>query len=198
MREGVPASAGRVPPAAEPAEAADEDLMAAYAGGDASAFDVLYGRHRGAAYRYFRRQLGEAEANDCFQTLWMNLIRHRNRYVPDAPFQHYLFTLAHNVLMDHHRREMRRPVHMPLDAEELKDGSAAPDEQHHRARLRAHLHRLIRALPAEQREAWLLRQETDFSNRDIAAVTGTSEEGVKSRLRYARHKLKEGMTRYAG
>ena len=198
MSEGAPAPAGGVPPAAEPADAADEDLMTAYADGDASAFDVLYGRHRGAAYRYFRRQLSEAEANDCFQTLWMNLIRHRDRYAPDAPFRHYLFTLAHNVLMDHHRREMRRPVHAPLDADELQDGAPAPEERHQRERLRAHLHRLIQALPPHQREVWLLRQETDFSNRDIATVTGASEEGVKSRLRYARGKLKEGMARYAG
>ena len=67
-----------------------------------------------------------------------------------------------------------------------------------RGELREKLHALILGLPAHQREAWLLRQETSLSTQEIARVTGTSEEGVKSRLRYARDKLKQGMARYVG
>lgn len=214
MREGTPATAGGASSAPgltggeAPADGlsptdsvpSDEDLMKAYARGDAAAFEQLYARHRGALYRYYRRQLEEAEAHDCFQTLWLKIIHYRDRYSPDAPFRHYLFTLAHNVLMDHYRDHRRKRL-QPEDAEALDavpDPAAGPEPAHERAELAGHLHRLIRSLPTHQREAWLLRQETSFSTAEIARVTGTSEEGVKSRLRYARDKLKQGMARYVG
>lgn len=200
MREGAPAMAGRVSPGTEatpaPGETTDEELMTAYARGDAAAFEVLYGRHRGALYRYFRRQLDEGEAHDCFQTLWLKIIHYQDRYSPDAPFRNYLFTLAHNVLMDHHRKTLRSAAEALPDPDEMPDDEPGPEQAHERAELTGHLRRLIRALPAHQREAWLLRQETTFSAAEIAEVTGTSEEGVKSRLRYARDKLKQGMARY--
>lgn len=174
--------------------------MKAYADGNAVAFEHLYARHRGALYRYYRRQLDEAEAHDCFQTLWLKIIHYQDCYSPDAPFRHYLFTLAHNVLMDHYRDHRRRGAHPGVtdivDPDALPDPQEDPAHHHERAELSTHLHRLVRALPAQQREAWLLRQETSFSTAEIARVTGTSEEGVKSRLRYARDKLKQGMARY--
>jgi len=174
--------------------------MTAYARGDAAAFEPLYARHRGALYRYFRRQLDEAEANDCFQALWLKIIHYQDRYSPAAPFRHYLFTLAHNVLMDHYREHRRKGGHEShaeaVDPDTLADPDDDPEQQHQRDELTGHLHRLIRSLPMHQREAWLLRQETSFSTAEIAHVTGTTEEGVKSRLRYARDKLKEGMARY--
>jgi RNA polymerase sigma-70 factor (ECF subfamily) len=175
----------------------DEALMSAYAEGDAEAFDMLYSRHKGVLYRYFTRQLTESDAHDCFQTLWLKVIDHRDRYRPSAPFRHYLFALAHNVLMDQHRQSMRRKE-APFDDQDTFPGPAAnPEGTLARRELREALHTLVRALPAHQREVWLLRQETDLSTADIARATGATEEGVKSRLRYARDKLKQGMARYA-
>ena len=46
------------------------------------------------------------------------------------------------------------------------------------------------ALPDEQREAFVLREETGLGLQDIAAATGVSAETAKSRLRYAVRKLK--------
>ena len=176
----------------------DENLMLAYAEGDADAFDVLYERHKGPLYRYFIRQLSTAEANDCFQILWEKLIGNRDRYRPDSSFRNYLFTIAHNVLMDHYRKQGRIGPESDTEPDALEETDADPAAQHERGQLLDRLHELIRRLPNHQREAWLLRQETTFSTAEIAAVTGTSEEGVKSRLRYAREKLKQGMARYVG
>lgn len=170
--------------------------MLAYADGDAAAFDRLYDRHRGALYRYFLRHLPEAEANDCFQNLWEKLIDNRHRYRPDGVFRSYLFTIAHNVLMDHYRRQGRMGEVLETEADDLTSSAPGPEARRERSELREILHRLIRALPVHQRDAWLLRQEGTFSNLEIARVTGTSEEGVKSRLRYARDKLKAGMAPY--
>lgn len=188
------------------AASSDHALMSAYAAGDPRAFEMLYSRHKGALYRYFLRQLDADRAGDCFQTLWLKLIDNRHRYRPDAPFTHYLFTLAHNVLMDHYRKtRWTAPAPNPStdpSAEDLSpepgtDISEAPDRLVDRQRLLDRLHGLVARLPVHQRNVWLLRQESDLSLEEIAALTQTSAEGVKSRLRYAKDKLKAGMARYA-
>ncbi len=175
----------------------DEDLMLAYANGSQRAFEILYARHKGALYRYFLRQLGDERASDCFQNLWLRLIRARDRYQPSGSFLGYLFTLAHNVLMDEHRKSMRNPVLQAAKVEEVYNGARHIELSIDHAQLRRQLHRLLFTLPFAQREAWVLRQETDMSTKEIAELTESSEEGVKSRLRYATSKLKAGMARYA-
>ncbi len=78
--------------------------MAAYRAGDAAAFDALYARHRGGVFRYFRRHTGNpALADELFQDVWMRLIDARARYEPQARFTTWLYTIAHNRLMDHFR-----------------------------------------------------------------------------------------------
>jgi RNA polymerase sigma-70 factor (ECF subfamily) len=177
----------------------DEDLMHAYGAGDADAFDELYERHKGAVFRYFTRQLPAAEANDCFQNVWLKLINARERYQENAPFVNYLFTLAHNVLMDHFRSTRKLIATAPEEFEAMADGDdpVGGIDAVSRERLRERLMKLIAALPFHQREAWLLQQEAGMSHEAIANVTDATEEGVKSRLRYARQKLKTGLQAYA-
>jgi RNA polymerase sigma factor (sigma-70 family) len=86
------------------AETRDEDLMLAYAAGDAAAFDVLYARHKGSLYRYVLRQCAHAGvAEELFQDVWMNVLRARASYVPSARFATWLYRIAHNRLIDHWR-----------------------------------------------------------------------------------------------
>lgn len=181
----------------------DAELMRLYAAGDQASFGRLYERHRSPVYRYFRRQLPPDQADDCFQVLWMKVIDHAPRYRPSGEFRHYLFTLAHNVLMDHYRRSRRAeaPADEPEDDDdgatpELIDGAPGPDGLLADARLRERLLALIERLPFHQREAWLLRYQAELSPEAIATITGTSLEGIRSRLRYAARKLKSGLMRH--
>jgi RNA polymerase sigma-70 factor (ECF subfamily) len=172
-------------------EATDEQLMQRYAKGDAKAFDELYGRHRGPLYRYFIRQVSNpSTANDLYQGAWEKIIKARKKYRPSAPFTVWMYTIAHNHLVDFYRRS--RPEN-PLEADELSDPRAGPVqgliESEHDAILRAG----ITALPEEQRDALLLKLETGLKMEDIARVTGVSRETVKSRLRYAVQKLKRSL-----
>ena len=83
--------------------------MLAYAAGEASAFDALYARHKGAVFRYLRRQTGNAAlAEELFQDVWLKLIDARAGYEPRAKFTTWLFTIAHNRLMDYFRVERAR------------------------------------------------------------------------------------------
>ncbi len=176
----------------------DEELMLAYRGGDAGAFDRLYARHRGPLYRYLLRQCRSAAvAEELFQDVWINLIRARERYEVRARFTTYLFSLAHNRLIDYYRRQAAGvPLSYDDDPDDpLLEAIAAPAAQQpeqaadQRAQV-ARLLALIEALPEAQREALLLREEAGLSLEDIAQVTGVNVETAKSRLRYAVSRLK--------
>ena len=68
-----------------------------------------------------------------------------------------------------------------------------PDEQVARKRVIETIVNAVAALPAVQREAFLLREEADMSLEEIAAATGVNTETAKSRLRYAVAKLRDGL-----
>lgn len=173
----------------------DDALMARYRAGDAAAFDLLYDRYRGPVWRFFLRQLPRAEAEECHQEVWLKLIGSRARYEPQGGFRAYLFTIAHNVLTDRHRRAMKHGA-VDADAEiaDLADGGPDPESAAAAADDAARLHRHLAGLPIAQREALLLKEGAGLSLAEIAGITDTSVEGVKSRLRYAMAKLRETMT----
>lgn len=163
--------------------------MQAYAGGDAAAFETLYRRHKDALYRYLLRGTSSPDvAGDLFQDVWKNLIQARARYRPDAPFGAWLFKLAHNRMMDHFR--MQRPT-SELSDELPAPASERPDETVARRAGAETLLRALYALPAEQREVIVLREERDLTLEQIADIQGVGRETVKSRLRYALAKLRE-------
>lgn len=167
--------------------------MLAYRQGDAGAFETLYARHKGPLYRYVLRSIRERGlAEELYQEIWMRVIEARGRYTVQAKFTTWLYTVAHNRLADHWRRRGLQLVE--LDGH---DAPASPaDEPARRAEARESLARLaaaLEALPAAQREAFLLHEEAGMSVAEIAAATGAGEEAAKSRLRYALAKLREAL-----
>ena len=163
--------------------------MLAYRGGDAGAFETLYSRHRGALYRFVLRALKQrALAEELFQEVWIRVIEARSRYAPQARFTTWLYTIAHNLLVDHWRRKGLSLVQ--LDEEPAIAAADNPARQAEARESLARLMRALEALPAAQREAFLLHEEAGLSVAEIAAVTGSGEEAAKSRLRYAMAKLK--------
>ena len=179
----------------------DEALMQAYGAGTASAFDTLYARHKGGVYRYLLRHCRDAAlADELFQDVWMNAIRVRATYSPTARFTTWLYTLAHNRLVDHWRATGRVRL-VSVDNEDDGETSDAvaqlpADAQHEPQRraesreLGAQLAAALQSLPPEQRDAFLLQSEGGLSLAEIADLTGVGVETAKSRLRYAVSKLR--------
>ena len=186
-------------------EAGDEQLMLAYREGDAGAFEELYKRHKGALFRFVLRSIRDrAIAEELYQEIWMRVIEARGRYEVPVPragqptkFTTWLFTIAHNRLVDHWRKRGLTLVSMDQEDAGQAEPVAAPDYEPHRVleakQSLARFARALEALPPAQREAFLLYEEAGMSVAEIAHATGAGEEAAKSRLRYALSKLKEAM-----
>lgn len=183
----------------------DEELMQAFVAGDAAAFDTVYDRNALPVWRFVQRSVhNSALADDLVQDVWLKLVRQAPDYQPRARFRTWLFTLAHHRLVDHWRSHK---AHTSLDAE-TEDGASLADtlaaesgfgpERRVGSREQAQaLLDALAALPNVQREAFLLQAEGDFSVADIAQATGVSLETAKSRLRYARARLRQTLEAFA-
>jgi RNA polymerase sigma-70 factor (ECF subfamily) len=170
-------------------ETADEELMLAYGGGDAAAFETLYKRHRGPLYRFVVRSIkSRAVAEELFQEIWMRVIEARASYAPKARFKTWLYTIAHNRMVDHWRRGGLSLV--TLEEEDVPGGAPDPARQVEARQALTRFAAALEALPPAQREVFLLREEAGLGLGEIAAATGADQEAVKSRLRYAMSKLK--------
>ena len=181
----------------------DESLMERFAGGAAEAFDELYRRHELRVWRYLERTVrNRAVADDLMQDVWFAVAREAGRYRPTARFTTWLFTLAHNRMIDWLRAA--RP-HVRLDdpdeadavAEFTADTRPGPLASTEAAEHAEALIAAVGQLPAAQQEAFLLQVEGDLSVEEIASVTGASFETTKSRLRYARTRLKQLLWEHA-
>jgi RNA polymerase sigma-70 factor (ECF subfamily) len=177
---------------------ADEQLMLAYREGDAGAFEELYRRHKGGLFRFVTRSVRDrAVAEELYQEIWMRAIEARGRYEVQARFTTWLYTIAHNRIVDHWRKRGLSLV--SLDTEEPgapePAGNPAEEPQQIAAAKQgaARFMAALEALPPAQREAFLMHHEAEMGVAEIARATGTNEEAAKSRLRYAVAKLKQAM-----
>jgi RNA polymerase sigma-70 factor, ECF subfamily len=178
----------------------DEALMLAYAGGSSAAFDRLYARHRGGTYRYLLRHAGNAaSAQEMHQDVWLKVVRARDGYTPDARFATWLYTIARHRLVDHWRSQrgirftslQDEGADNALDDLCADDGSALdPLSITIDAQCGRRLVEALAGIPPAQRDAFLLHMEGGLSLQEIAALTATTAETVKSRLRYAYKRLR--------
>jgi len=187
------------------ADESDENLMGRYGLGDAAAFEILYRRHEMRIWRYLERNVRDrAASEELMQEVWFAVARDAARYQPSARFTTWLFTIAHNRMIDWTRTNRRltsldaigynaecvapqltaAPAASPLGAAMASDQAAA-------------ILRAVETLPDEQRQAFLLHVEGELSVEEVATLTGSSFETTKSRLRYARMKLRELLREFA-
>jgi RNA polymerase sigma-70 factor (ECF subfamily) len=188
----------------------DEALMGRYQQGDVRAFEALLARHRKAVYNFIFRFVGErGQAEDLLQETFLRVIKGADSYQREAKFTTWLYTIARNQCVDLSRRmKLRRAA--SLDAqlaggdekdgatllEVLPDGAPAVDRCAMGGELQGRLKAAIDRLSEEQREVFLMRELCDMQFREIAEVTGVSENTVKSRMRYALEKLREMLEDY--
>jgi RNA polymerase sigma factor (sigma-70 family) len=193
-------------------EPTDLALMQRYAQGEVAAFEMLYQRHETALWRFIVRSLRQAEAaDDVMQDTWITVTQQAVRYVANAEkesqtaqFRTWLFTLARSRIVDFLRQ--KKPEISTEDFSDSQsdwlDNQAADSGFEPQKQMQSHqqasaLLQALQELPDVQREAFLLQAEGGLSVEEIAATCQISFETAKSRLRYARSKLKSTLAAWA-
>ena len=165
----------------------DEALMQRFAAGDMRAFEELYGRHKRALYQFVRRQCDiHVECEEVVQDTWLAVVRTAPMYHASAKFRTWLFRIAHNRLVDYWRSHgySKRQLMTELDETVHSAQTGAPTTDVNSPLALEQLLAQLSELPEEQTEALLLRA-AGFSYAEIATITDSKQETVKSRLRYA-------------
>jgi hypothetical protein len=113
------------PTSDDAAEDSDESLMLRFAAGDIAAFDALYARHELGVWRYvFRSVRVQAVADDLLQDVWFAVARSAPTYTVSARFKTWLFTMAHNRLIDYFRTARH---HVSIDGSDDEDSPGMGD-----------------------------------------------------------------------
>lgn len=164
-------------------DTSDDDLLAAYAGGDRLAARLLADRLLPRVLGYATRLLGgdRAEAEDVAQEAMLRLWR----IAPDwrrgeARVTTWLYRVVTNLCTDRLRSGRRRAAPMGDDLPDAPDDSPGAEARMVQAARLAALDAALAALPDRQREAVVLRHIEGLSNPEIAAVMGIGVEAVES------------------
>lgn len=185
----------------------EETLMRDFAKGDLGAFEVLLNRYRRPLFGYISRFVGNDRAEDIFQETFYRVIRSKDSYKVRAKFSTWLFTIAHNVCVDHLRKSGRvslvsisEPLSTSTDGtrtyeDTLESGDAGPSEKSIDEEMNSCIERLILELPEPQRQVLLLRQFGDMSFKEIARTVGCRVNTAKSRMRYALEALRKDLSK---
>lgn len=171
----------------------DEILFEKFTRGDMSAFELLYGRYRQSLYSFLLRSCGDhAEADDIYQDAWSRVIYATVPFTSGS-FRGYIFKIARNLQIDNHRRSHIRLVdHNDLleDVADAKPGMARTLDGEDCGEL---LMSEVALLPGDQRDAFLLKEESGLTLEQIATMLEVGRETIKSRLRYAMKRLRAAL-----
>lgn len=188
-----------------PVVPSDNQLLARFAGGDRSALEELFVRHRGLAFRVAFRLLGnEADALDAVQEGFIKALAHLNGFQGRSSFKTWLLRVVTNASLDLGRQRGRR---QSQSLETLARGDhdnqepmvlIDPAERLHRSDLRVALDCALAQLSHAHRRTFVLHVEGELSYREVADVLGISIGTVMSRLYYARVKLRDHLKEWVG
>lgn len=175
----------------------DADLLRAHGAGDPHAFARLYDRYDPACFHFIRRLLGGAHASaadDLHQETWIAVSKNAASFDrAKASFAAWLFTIARNKVFDHFRRQKVAVLSTGIGdaAERVADPGHTPLEQVQSREQAQAIVEAVEALPLEQRSVFVMFAQSGLSLEEIARATGVTVETAKSRLRYARSKLRQ-------
>ncbi len=148
--------------------------------GDPAAFTEIYDRYQPLIYRYVLYRVGDvATAEDLTSEVFVRLVEKIDRFTYQGrPLLAWLYTIARNLVTDHHRQLGRTPT-LPLD-ERLVAGTADPEEAAERALTQQKLTAAIAHLTEDQRQVILLRFIEGMDNETVARILGKRVGAVKA------------------
>lgn len=172
----------------------DTRLMERIRDGDEDAVSELVERFQNELVGFFFHLCwDQLVAEELTQDVFVNVYRSRSRYQPTARVRTYLYRIAHNLWIDHVRRQRH---HLSLDAgmgdrslrlvDVLKSAPGAdPDSPSRDEIIRQRVQESLDTLPEGQREVFVLANNHGMKYHDISEVLGIPEGTVKSRMHNA-------------
>jgi len=173
----------------------DRELISAFLQGDEAAFEAFYRRHRQALFVYLLSLVRRREwAEELLQDTFITFLRHVERLAKTIDLKPYLVRTARSRAIDLLRKERREALAMenrrqdamfrrrPVEysAANMSVGSEDVEEA-------------LQRLPAEQREAVVLKAIVGLTFREIGELTGVAMNTVISRYRYACEKMQKAL-----
>ena len=176
------------------ADFTDERLMLAMQHGECAVFEELYKRYNERLYYYFYRMISHehSTAEDFTQDLFMKLIQKPHLFDSGRCFATWIFSIAHNMCKNEYRSRKVRSITI---YDENPDSFCDNNEAY--ANTDLDLKRIfteLDKLDASHKTAFLLKYREGFSIEEISEIMELPEGTVKSRLFYARKKLKQQLT----
>lgn len=164
----------------------DVEQLAEAARSDRDAFARLYLDHRAPVYRYLRARCGPEDAADLTAETFERALRAVGRYRSgQAGFRAWLFRIARNAAIDHHRRASRtRPTEATRHEPSAESVFVAREDV-------AELSRALECLTGDQREAIALRYGAGLTAREIGLVLDRSEAAAQKLVSRGLTALKE-------
>src|SRR5690554_3281063 len=170
----------------------DAVLIKKYIGGSEEALSLLIDRHQQRIYSFIYSKVYSKDiAEDIFQDTFIKVIRtfKKGAYNEEGKFLPWVMRIAHNLVIDHFRRNKRLPKFEHNGDFNiftvLSDSELNAEKQLIRQQTESDLQQLIQQLPKDQLEVLMMRMYQDMSFKEIAEKTGVSINTSLGRMRYA-------------
>jgi len=170
----------------------DSLLVNSYMAGDESALATLIERHQSKIFGFIYSKVADRDvSDDIFQDTFIKVIKtlKSNSYNEEGKFLPWVMRIAHNLVIDHFRRNKKMP--MFRETEEfsifsiMSNNEPTIENQIITNQVESDLKRLIEELPDDQKEVLVMRMYQDLSFKEIAELTGVSINTALGRMRYA-------------
>ena len=170
----------------------DALLVKNYIAGDERALAVLINRHQSKLYGFIYSKVSDRDiADDIFQDTFIKVIKtlKSNSYNEEGKFLPWVMRIAHNLIIDHFRRNKKMPLFRETEEFSIfsimSDQSMTIENKLITEQVEQDLTRIIQELPEDQREVVMMRIYQDLSFKEIAELTGVSINTALGRMRYA-------------
>jgi len=165
-------------------------------------FQDIYNDFYEKIRRYLTRLVGEHEAEDLTQEVFLKASRALHSFEGKSQISTWLFKIATNTALDRLRNKSERNTVLGDDlygatedeAEWAVEQSASPEQAVIQKEMNHCIRAIVETLPENYRVALSLSELEGFSNKEIAEITGVSIETVKIRLHRARRELKQKLS----
>lgn len=174
----------------------DELLVLRCQEGDARAFDELIGRWQERLWRHAWRLTGSQDAAwDVIQEAWITISRDIRRLQDPAAFPAWAYRITSSRSRDLIRKESRQRRTVEMYAEQIRPNESDNRDVRESSR---DVQVALSQLSGHDRAILSLRYEQSFTVTEIAEILQIPPGTVKSRLHYARERLRHGLERSSG